>query len=179
MKPSRRLVRIAYHEAGHAVACLALGVRVVGIVVKDSAAFVAHQEAEGVDAIVILLAGPVAEGRHTGREYPWSSFTEAREAAARMIRRPVSAVAPPRRLGSAPCDGSDIVEATQTAATVNETNTARIHAWHVAQSRVRALVNDHWPDIAALAVAVLQSGGRMDHNELVAWWAGRPVQGTT
>ena len=176
MKASRRLVRIATHEAGHAVAALALGVRVAGIVVSRDVGFVSYQQHADDDAVVVSLAGPVAEAKHNGKVYPWESYTHAVERSARLERLDTGGAALPSRLGSASCDGLDVRDATREAAP-SRSWMERVDAWHKAQSRARSLVDDRWDDIQALARYVLKMGGTLTESELAAWWAGRSVAG--
>lgn len=83
---------IAYHEAGHAVACLALGVRVKRIDAKRTRRgdpYVDHDPPRGATArrtdCVIALAGPEAERRALGLDYADESMSPTDYATARRF----------------------------------------------------------------------------------------------
>lgn len=94
MEHSAREIATAYHEAGHAVIALSLGRPVERVSIQPSQSRLGHCEIQKGSfrqskdvletEILILLAGPAAEARHTGR-YDWIGATQDLRGVRRLV----------------------------------------------------------------------------------------------
>ena len=129
---------IAYHEAGHAVVSMKLGYRCLYVTIIPDGDRLGHVCCEdpligGHDdkiehALKVLIAASFAEGRHVGGSQLWG-------------------------------DADDRVKAKNLALLATDRDTERAEALiNEMGGEARKLVEQHWPDIKALAQRLLVKG---------------------
>jgi len=126
---------IAYHEAGHAVISMKLGYRCLYVTIVSDAKRLGHVCCEDPlvgrhddkieHALMVLIAASLAEGKHTGSRDIWD-------------------------------DADDRVKAIGIALLATDRDTERAEALiNKKIGEARKLVEQHWPDIEALAQQLL------------------------
>lgn len=140
MTPQQRHA-VAYHEAGHAVAALRVGIRVHEVALTDVGGYVEHDRRHpAAERLIVTLGGPAVTGHLLGTCLDLDRHPFDKAAALGHLRR-----------------AHDVV--------LHDPFATPMFRWALIEAH--ALVNRAWPTIESVARALL-AAGTLDRHDLLA-----------